>query len=288
MRIALLLIGSLLLCTGIALAQDNMEKATIEKTFQVRGEMTLSLRIDGGEVELLRNEDDDCQVLVEHNKEKCRAEVNFDEKTRELEIYVDHDNWSMTKSGNANNSNYAKVRVKLPHRPDLSIDAVVKAGKLDFTLGDLHLVNLEVKSWAGEARVDFDKPNRCDMKTMDFDFKVGEVKLLNLGNARFEEADINSNIGEMTLDFNGEHVDRAMVRIDLEIGETTIIVPDDIGVKARVSKFLFLSNVQYPNWFEQEGSYYYSRNYKDEKKSLYLVISTGIGELNLRVDKSDE
>ncbi len=285
MRITFLTITCLLLITGLTIAQKNSEKEILEKTFKVRGEMTLQLRVDGGEVELLRNEDNDCTVYIEHNKEKCRADVNFDEKNNELEIYIDHDNWSMGKSGDANQSNYAKVQVKLPHRPDLSINAVIKAGKLDFKLGDLHLENLEVKSWAGEARIDFDKPNRCDLKTLDVDFKVGEVKLLNLGNARFSEANINSNIGEMTLDFNGENTERAMARIDLEIGKTMIIVPDNIGVKARVSKFLFLSNVQYPNWFEQDGSYYYSRNYKNAKKSLYLIVSTGIGELNLRVDR---
>jgi hypothetical protein len=285
MKNLLILAFALLTLTAANIARA--EKVTIDKTFNMRGEVTVTLRIDGGQVELFRNEENECHVFIEHTKDKCRAEVNYDDKTDELEIYIDHDNWALAKSHDGEKSKYAIVKIGLPHKSDLSIDAVIKAGKLDMKLGDLNIKSLEIRSYAGEARIDFDKPNRCEMSTFDVDFKVGDVKLYNLGNANFAEGDINSSVGSMLIDFNGEKIKHAMARIDMEIGETTLIVPDDIGVKVKVSKFLFLSSVDYPNWFSQEGSYYYSRNYEKEKDSLYLIISTGIGELKMRVDKKD-
>ncbi len=275
-----------LFCALLGAAQA--ETVTLDKTIQAKGEMTLSFRCDGGKVELFRNEENECHVWVEYDQQRCRTEVNYDEDSRTLELFIDHDNWEMTKKSGDDKSRFARVRVGLPAKADLNLDLLIKAGELNMTLGDLHIQSFEVRSYAGESHVDFDKPNRCEMKTFDVDFKVGKVELTNLGNANFSEADINSSVGEMVIDFNGEKIRRAMARIDLEIGETTVIVPEDIGVKVKVSKFLFLSSVDYPNWFTQEGSYYYSRNYDKEKDSLYLVISTGIGGLKMRVDKRED
>ena len=263
------------------------EIISFDKSYRIRGDMSLSLRVDGGKVELVRNEENECRIQIEYDKERCRPEINFDEDSNELELYIDHDYWEMTKKATDKTTKYARIRISLPAKEDLNIDIVVKAGELDMNLGDLHIKNLEVRSYAGESRIDFSKPNRREMNTLDLNFKVGSVKLYNLGNANFSEAEINSSVGSMLIDFNGERIKQAMARIDLEIGETTLIVPDDIGVKVKVSKFLFLSNVDYPNWFTQDGSYYYSRNYEKEKESLYLVVSTGIGELKMRVDKKD-
>lgn len=271
-----------------AAGQTRAEKLTIDQKFDLRDGTTISLRIDGGEVQVSRNEENECQVWIEYLKDKCRAEVNYDKKSDELEVYINHDNWSLARNSDGEKSRYAKVRIALPYKDELNISGEIKAGKLMMTLGDLQIRKLELRSFAGEARIDFDKPNRCDMETFDVDFKVGEVKLFNLGNAGFKEADINSSVGSMLINFNGEKIKQTMARIDLEVGETTIIVPEEVGVKVKVSKFLFLSNVEYPNWFRQDGSYYYSRNYDDKKESLYLVISTGIGELNLRVDKKSD
>jgi hypothetical protein len=278
----------LVLLLGLLLTAAQAETVTIDKNIRVGGEMTLSFRCDGGKIELFRNEEKECRIQIEYDKERCRVDDNYDEDTHVLELYIDHDNWEMTKKSGDNKSKFARVRIGLPPKADLDLDLEIKAGELTMNLGDLYLRNFELRSYAGESRIDFSSPNRCELKTFDVDFKVGKVNLTNLGNANFTEADINSSVGEMLIDFNGEKIKRAMARIDLEIGETTLIVPDDIGVKVKVSKFLFLSSVDYPNWFSQEGSYYYSRNYEKEKDSLYLVVSTGIGELKIRVDKKDE
>ncbi len=276
---------ALLLCALTAGAEAEM--VSIEKKYRVRGDMELDMRVDGGKVEILRSEDNDCHVLIEYDRKRCRAEVNLDKDTDVLELFVDHDNWAMTKKSADNRSKYARIRIDLPPKADLVLKLEMKAGELNMKVGDLRIKSFKLRSYAGQTSIDFDQPNRCEMKTFDVDFKVGEVKLYNLGNANFAEADINSSVGSMLIDFNGEKIEQTMARIDLEIGESTIIVPEKIGVKIKVSKFLFLSNVDYPNWFTQEGSYYYSRNYNKKKESLYLVVSTGIGELKIRVDKKD-
>jgi len=271
----------------VAWGWSQDEKTVFDESYKVRGNLELSLRADGGDVQILANDKNECKVYVEYEKERCRLDVVHNERNRTLSIDVDHRNWSMMKSGKSGKNDYALIKIALPYKSDLDLDVYLKAGKIDLQLGDLYINQLKLKSWAGETKLDFSRANRTELRTFDVNCKVGEVKLLHLGNANFREADINGSVGEMLIDFTGEKIKRAMTRLDMEIGSTTVIVPEEAAVKLKVNKFLFLSNVDYPSWFQQEGDYYYSKDYKDKDESLYVIASTGIGELKVRVAKSD-
>ncbi|OGC02685.1 hypothetical protein A2V82_09440 [candidate division KSB1 bacterium RBG_16_48_16] len=272
---------SILLIAGLALARERMN---IDETYHITGpRLTVEIDVDGGQVQVKRSESDtDCHVWLEYNPNKSNADVQFNERTNELKISVDHEKWSIVNKGD--DENFVKVVVELPLAPQIDLDADVKAGEMKLQLGGIHLRNFELRNLAGEVNVDFDQPNKSELETLDVNCKVGELTLSRLGNANFSEADINSGIGEVSIDFLGEKIRRAMVHIDLDIGETRIVLPKELGVKMKVSKFLFLSNVSYPNWFDKKGKYYFSKNYKETKESLYLTISTGIGELGIEVE----
>jgi hypothetical protein len=274
----------LMILAASLLAGGN--KKTYEAQYPAGNELALHLTIDAGDVRLERNETNECAVCIDYDEENCHVQVNYDDKDHELDVMVDHDNFDMATKKESNKSKYAVVRIKLPDKAVIDLDATIKAGEIQFIIGDLSIRNLELSGWAGEAKIDFDKPNRIPINRLDIDFKIGEVQLLHLGDACFKEADINSEIGSMLVDFSGSKMDtRAMARLDLTIGETTILLPKEIGVKMKVSKFMFLSDVDYPDWLTEKGSYYYSENYDDAPKTLYLSIGQGIGELKVKIIK---
>jgi len=276
------LILTLLILNGSLFAKyDELE---LDETFVITGEkLKVIANIDIGKVEIKKNNKaNECHVYIEYQPERSDADIRFDEKHNVLDVIVDFENWKSWKE-NKNDSNTPRVIIELPSEPIIDIDANLKAGEFNLELGDLYLENLDFDNWAGEVTINFDMPNKMEMNRLDINLKVGELKVLNLGNAKFSEADINSGIGELFLDFSGESLEKSMAKIDLDIGETRVVIPKNIGAKLRVSKFLFLSQVRYPNWFEKRGRYYYSENYNNSDKSLYLMISTGIGELSLEV-----
>lgn len=277
------LLAFLIGCTSSLPARD--EYAIIEEDFVITGNsFILNAEIDVGEVDIKKNNKiDQCHVYIKYNPEQIKSDIRFNEKNNELDIIVDYENWKKWRDDDEEN-NSIKVKIELPSEPELDLTTIFKAGEFKLELGDLKLRNFNFKNWAGEAKINFDSPNRIKMKELDIDFKIGELEINNLGNARFEEADINSGIGELTVDFNGQAMEKAMARLDLNIGETRVILPNDIGTKLRVTKFLFLSEISYPHWFEKRGSYYYSENYDKSDKLLYLMISTGIGELSIKVE----
>lgn len=253
-----------------------------EETYQVKGKtFSVEIEVDGGKVEIVKNRsDDECHIYLKYSKENCEREISFNRHQNHLEIYLDHE-WGSRE--NKDDSDFTELVVALPSEPDIDLSVEVKAGEIDFELGDLHLKKFSLRNWAGDITLAFDQPNRTVLESFNVDVKIGEVKIFQLGNANFEEADINGGIGELTIDFQGEKFNRGKAYIDLDIGETTLIVPDDVGTKLKVSKFLFLSDVDYPDWFDRRGKYYYSSNYDESDDKLNLVISTGIGELKLRV-----
>jgi hypothetical protein len=247
-------------------------------------ELSIWLSVDGAELRVRKNDRDDrCYIAVEYDKDECDVDIRFDNDRQELNVNIDHDH-SLIDIGDKGDKLSAKIELALPGRPFIDFFANIKAGDLDFLLGDLSIRTFELKSWAGEVSVDFDQPNRIEMENMDVSIKFGEVSLRSLGNSRFKEADINSGIGEMTIDFRGEYYNRSMARIDLDVGETSILLPEEVAIKLKISKFMFLSNINIPSWFEKKGHYYYSQNYLDTERSLYLMISPGIGELDIHIE----
>jgi predicted membrane protein len=102
-----------------------------------------------------------------------------------------------------------------------------------------------------------------------------------LGNARFEEASINGGIGELKVDFGGELLHEARAEIDLDIGETEIEVPGDVGVRLSTSRLWFLSQAELPHDYHRDGYFYYSANYDTAAKELLLRLKPGIGEARM-------
>lgn len=273
-----------MLCFAVdvtASAEETSATTVYEKSFACHGELSLRLDVDAADIRLNQNNADECKVFIEYNERYCDVRVNYDKKNHELNVSVDHDNIDIIAEQKSNTSEYAVIRIDLPYRSEIDIDAGVKAGKLEMQLGDLQVRNLVLSGWAGEALIDFAKPNRREINRLDIDFKFGSLEILNLGNARFKEADITSVIGELTVDFSGAKMDRSLACIDLEIGRAVVIVPKDIAIKMKISKILFVSGFDCPRWFDKKGSYYYSRNYDQADQSLFLSIRTGIGEAKI-------
>lgn len=254
------------------------DKIKIEKE-----DFVVKLKIDGAAVTVRRGDyQSACYFRVTYAKDRCQADVRFDEVRSELRIELDIENLSFFKD-NADRD-YAEILLHLPRKTHIHLYADIKAGESAFDLGDVHLKNFQLDNWAGEVVVNFDQPNHTCLELFDVSVRMGELKLNKLGNARFEQADINGGVGELLVDFTGEPMERTMARIDLDVGETDLILPRNIGIKLRVSKFLFLSNIDYPDWFNKRGKYFYSKNYSETEHSLYLIISSGVGELNIDLE----
>ncbi len=138
---------------------------------------------------------------------------------------------------------------------DLKVD--VGAGTGEFNLGDLQIERMEVKLGAGDITVDFD------------------------GNDTLQRLEMDVGAGKATLDLRGEWAYDVMVTIRGGVGETTLILPEDVGVRVEVAKGLGGINA---SGFLVDGSTYKNDAYGETEGTITVFIQAGIGQINLEVD----
>ena len=277
---------------SVTYAADSEDTITIDKVFEVDASKQFTVEIDVtvAELTVTRSEHrDECRVFVKYESDKFSPDISFSKNRLDVDIdcenlFCNKDDDDCHSQGCGNHNTIIEVRIELPYGPETSLDAYIKAGESEFTVGDLSLTDFNFRCLAGETTIDFDRPNRVALDELNIHCSVGETKLKHLGNARFKNADINGGIGEMNIDFTGERIASSYAKIDLDVGETDILVPDNTGTKIRVSRFLFFSNASCPRGFSKKGKTYYSDNYDDFDSHLSLKVSAGIGEVDIRME----
>ena len=272
------------LCLTFSITSISISYATklekIEKTFTVNKQeiLFISLNIDASEVYVHKSEQPDrIFISIQFDDRTDEVDVDFDERKNELYLSIDRDRWF--KSWDDNRA--PKLDLLLPFDVEIQLKSKIKAGEINFELGSLKLRDFQLRNFAGEVEVDFSEPNQIEMDFMDINVKVGETKLRRLGNARFRNAKINGGIGELSIDFSGDGLKSSHADIDLDIGETSIYLPRDLGVRFDSSTFGFLTQSRIDNEFIKKGRYYYNENYESAAQTMDFSISSGIGELRV-------
>lgn len=268
-----------LLCPHLLMAKGKEVKRFREKYKIPPSEiLQVKIDIDAAEVKISKgNRAYEAWVSIYYTEDEFKVNVDFDEERPRLDIEFDKKGWMDSDKDDLE----ASFVLELPYEVEIDLEARIKAGEVELDLGGLSLVDFYLKTWAGEVLVEFSEPNKSEMDYLEINTKIGETELVKLGNARFRDAEINGGIGEMTIDFRGDLLPNAHATVDLDIGETNIILPEDTGVKLSVSKFLFLSEINLPYSFKKSGRYYYSKNFDEATNQLILKVSPGLGELRI-------
>ncbi len=269
-------------CLISAQEKDRKGMEDLQNTFKVskREPFHLRVEVDAGQVRVAKGtRDDEVRVGLRYDRTLYHHTFRFSESRNTLEITFDRQKWFDRDS----EEDAGVLELELATEAELHLEFKIKAGEIDMQLGGLKIAELALQTMAGEVNLDFDEPNRIEMSSLDLNTKVGESKYVRLGNARFRDADINGGIGELTIDFNGEMIKDAVARVDLDIGETAIILPREAGTKLSVSKFLFLSHIDLPHELRQDGRYYFTENYDRADRTFQLRISSGLGECRVEL-----
>lgn len=247
--------------------------------------LSLRLEIDAGRVKIMPGSDDrEIDLKFRYEEKRYEVSVEFDEDDNTLTAYFDIKKWFKDEDEDDENST-ARLTVELPTDVEIEMYCKTKAGETEIELGDLRIKDLTLRVLAGETFLAFSEPNRERIKELKIESKVGELNVEKLGNANFEYAEINGNIGELSVDFSSDmdlKFDRD-IDMSLNIGQTRLYLSREEAIRFKVSKFLFFSDLDIPDDFYKEGKYYYSDNYDNKKYKTQLSISPGVGSLDIRV-----
>jgi hypothetical protein len=168
--------------------------------------------------------------------------------------------------------------IAISPRADLALDLSLGAVEADLELGGLRISDLDLKTGASRATVRFSRPNGMRCRHASFSAGAAEVSVFGLGNSRCDEIEFEGGMGSVTLDFSGAWTSSARVEVTMAVGELTLRLPRQLGVRVTMDKFL--SSFE-PAGLVRRGDAFQSSNYDRASPRLDLEISTAVGDVSV-------
>jgi hypothetical protein len=176
--------------------------------------------------------------------------------------------------------------IAISPRADLALDLSLGAVDADLELGGLRISDLDLRTGASRASVRFSRPNGMRCRHATFSAGAAEVSVFGLGNSRCDEIEFEGGMGSVTLDFSGAWTSNARVEVKMAVGELTLRLPRQLGVRVTMDKFL--SSFE-PAGLVRRGDGFQSSNYERASPRLDLEISTAVGDVSVEwVDGSEK
>jgi hypothetical protein len=166
------------------------------------------------------------------------------------------------------------ARVSLSPRVDLALDLNLGAAEARVELGGLRVSSLDLKTGASKTVISFSRPNATRCRRATFGAGAAEISVLGLGNSRCDEIEFEGGVGSVTLDFGGTWSSSARVVVNMAVGELTLRLPRQVGVRIAMDKFL--SSFE-PAGLVRQGDEFVSENYDRAARYLDLEITTAVG-----------
>jgi hypothetical protein len=150
----------------------------------------------------------------------------------------------------------------------VDLDLTLGASRASLDLANLSLSRLRLEAAATESRLTFGTPNTARLSELAMSVMAASVTVEQLANARAERVSVTSRAGSVELDLSGDWQGDLELDLHLVLSGAVIRVPRDVGVQARVSRFL--GDLDAPGMTERGGTFY-SANWAKARRRLTLT-----------------
>jgi hypothetical protein len=103
---------------------------------------------------------------------------------------------------------------------------------------------------------------------------------LDLDSLALTGLDLQMGAGKTTVDLTGDYAQDFDARIQGGVGEATVLLPSEVGVRAKAAGGLGTINAE---GLQKEGQAYVNDAYGDSDVTLRVDVQGGVGEINLEV-----
>jgi hypothetical protein len=160
-------------------------------------------------------------------------------------------------------------------KPKVSYDVSDKKGELVVKQGSAEGGNL-----SGGARNEWDISLNDEVPT-DLVVQMGAGESdLDLDSLTLTGVDLQMGAGKTTVDLTGDYGRDFDATIEGGVGEATVLLPSEVGVKAKAEGGLGKINAE---GLKREGDSYVNDAYGESDVTLSVDVKGGVGEINLEV-----
>jgi hypothetical protein len=160
-------------------------------------------------------------------------------------------------------------------KPDVSYDVSGDTGELSVEQGS----GQDVRP-GGDARNEWDVLFSDELPTdLRVQMGAGESSL-DLDSLTLTGLDLQMGAGKTTVDLTGDYTSDFDASIQGGVGEATVMLPSEVGVRARAEGGLGNINAK---GLKKEGDSYVNEAYGSSDVTLEIDVQGGIGQINLEV-----
>ncbi|HVJ99873.1 MAG TPA: LiaF domain-containing protein [Gemmatimonadales bacterium] len=157
---------------------------------------------------------------------------------------------------------------------DLDLALALGAVQADIELGGLNLTALTMEAGASQAVVRFSEPNLSRCRAAEITAGAAELTVLGLGNSRCDRFSLEGGMGKITLDFAGAWTSSTAAEIKMAMGELTLRLPRNVGVRLTLDRFLASFD---PAGLVRTGKAFESPGYDRAERTLDINLTTAVG-----------
>ncbi|MFJ7737375.1 toast rack family protein [Lysinibacillus sp. NPDC097287] len=106
---------------------------------------------------------------------------------------------------------------------------------------------------------------------------------LDLRGLKIQDLDIETGVGELSIDLRGDWEKSFETDIETGVGQTTVYLPSEVGVKITIEKGIGTANVV--GFISKGDNIYVNEAYEDAKVILTVNAEMGVGEVSFELDK---
>ena len=136
--------------------------------------------------------------------------------------------------------------------------------------------DLTIKILAGKGRIDLQD---CNLKRLECSMAAGDINI-NLRNTSVPDMIFKGGAGTADFDFSGKWNNDLNASIKGGVGDASLKLPSQTGVKITIHGFLGEKNT--PGFRKENGSYT-NAMYGKTKETLYIDVTGGIGNVTLKL-----
>ena len=160
--------------------------------------------------------------------------------------------------------------------PEVSYDVSGETGELSVEQGSSD----EGVRVGGDARNEWEVRFNDEVPTdLQVEMGAGESDL-DLDSLTLTGLDLEMGAGQTTVDLTGDYGQNLEASIEGGVGEATVLLPSEVGVRARAEGGLGKINAE---GLQREGDSYVNDAYGDSDVTLEVDVQGGVGQINLEV-----
>ena len=269
-----LVLAALALALGAARA-DAQATRTFSTYRQWHGETRLSARLDyaAGALKVLPGRPGELYRMdALYDSDRYEPLSAFQASTTEVVLGLESSGSGLRAASTDGPRQTAAVTFS--PRADLALDMTLGATDADIELGGLRLTDLKLQAGASRAVVRFSRPNATRCREASLRSGAAELTVLGLGNSRCDRIAFEGGVGRVTLDFSGAWAASARVNVKMALGEVTLRLPREVGVRITPDRILATFN---PQGLVRDGKSYISPGYDQAPRHLDIDLTTAVG-----------